>query len=410
MRRQLLRTLVSLALVGLGVSCREDAESPTAPAAELGPAAAIVTAALAFRELTTGGQHSCGVTTTKVAYCWGQAQHGELGDGTSSDDPLVDILESRPVAVSGGLRFHSVIASTQFTCGLTMQHLAYCWGSNYLGLLGNGSTTRFVAHPVPVLGGLRFRQLSPYGIHVCGVTMDHQIYCWGDNSRGQLGDGTLTSHSTPARVLGDRKWREVTVGYAYTCGITLDGVTYCWGENRLGQLGDGTAAELRVLPSRVAGAHHFVQVDAGWDHTCGVTVAGQAFCWGNGDHGALGNGETSPSSWPRAVSGGHLFRRVSTGTYGGGGAHTCGTTRSQQIYCWGFNNAGQVGDGTTTNRLIPVPVAGGHRFVQVWAGHMFTCGTTATALAYCWGYNAEGQLGDGTTTRRLTPVPVLGPG
>jgi alpha-tubulin suppressor-like RCC1 family protein len=304
-----------------------------------------------------------------------------------------------------------VVASASYSCGVATTYRAYCWGSNYLNLLGSGTTKRLIAHPTPVVGGLSFRQISPGGIHVCGVTTDNRAYCWGDNARGQLGDGTRTSRATPALVAGNHKWREVATGYVFTCGVTTGNVAYCWGLNQHGQLGDSTSVPFRTLPTRVAGAHQFAQLDAGHEHACGVTVDGKAYCWGNGAFGALGNGKTYLSFWPRAVAGGHVFKRVTAGTYDPVG-HTCAWTTSSKLYCWGLNIQGQLGDGTTINRLTPVLVAGGHAFVQAWAGYVYTCGTTATGEGYCWGYNGDGQLGDGTgglNQRRLTPVKIVGP-
>jgi alpha-tubulin suppressor-like RCC1 family protein len=145
-------------------------------------------------------------------------------------------------------------------------------------------------------------------------------------------------------------------------------------------------------------------VDTGGGHTCAVTTDNRAFCWGNGRQGAVGNGKAYLSFWPKAVAGGLSFERVTTGA-----SHTCGETTDNRAYCWGYNvENGAVGDGTTTMRLTPVAVAGGHFFRQVSAGASHTCGRTAASVAYCWGGNLYGQLGDGTTASSSTPVPVAG--
>lgn len=404
-----LLTLGSAAIAVLAIGCGTATESPTAPT-EIAPATAGITAALTFRMVSAGGAHSCGVTVNDIAYCWGDAAHGELGNDTSASSPTENLLQLTPTPVSGKLRFRMVAASSQYSCGITTEDRAYCWGSNYLNLLGSGTTKRFIAHPTPVLGGLSFRQISPDGIHVCGVTTDNRAYCWGDNVRGQLGDGTRTSRSSPVLVAGNHKWREVTTGYVFTCGITTGNVAYCWGSNRHGELGDSTSALFKVLPTRVAGAHQFAHVDAGFEHVCGVAVDGKAYCWGNGAAGALGNGKTYLSFWPRAVSGGHVFKRVTAGTYDPVG-HTCAWTTANKLYCWGRNNSGQLGDGTTINRLKPVPVTGDHAFAQAWAGLMYTCGVTAARVGYCWGAGQSGQIGDGSADfrPRLVPVRIVGP-
>jgi alpha-tubulin suppressor-like RCC1 family protein len=159
----------------------------------------------------------------------------------------------------------------------------------------------------------------------------------------------------------------------------------------------------------VATTRRFRQIDAGAGFSCGVTTSDKAFCWGSGRNGQIGDGKTFLRYWPRAVAGGLSFSRVSTGY-----SHTCGETTDNRAYCWGLNSTGELGDGTTTRRLTPVAVAGGRFFSQVsvggseFSGGSHTCAKTPGAVAYCWGSNGYGQLGDGTQTDRLTPVPVAG--
>jgi alpha-tubulin suppressor-like RCC1 family protein len=139
-------------------------------------------------------------------------------------------------------------------------------------------------------------------------------------------------------------------------------------------------------------------------HTCAIASSYRAFCWGKGDYGQLGTGRTLPKSlWPRGVAGGLTLDRVIAGD-----THTCGEATNNRAYCWGRNFYGELGDGTTTQRLSPVAVTGGLFFSQLTAGDQHTCGRTSAAVAYCWGHNWRGQLGDGTTDARLTPTPVAG--
>jgi len=412
MRPNFCRLLAPVGLLALALGCSEDSETPTSPASPIAGAAAAT--ALTFRQITNGALHSCGVTTDNVAYCWGWGTFGQLGNDSLAvaDDGTYDrdIYVRRPSPVAGGLRFREVVASWEYSCGVTTDSRAYCWGSNLFNQLGDGTDRRYVARPVAVVGGLRFLEVRPGGGFVCGVTTDHQIYCWGFNELGELGDGTRMSRTSPVLVAGNHKWRTVTSGAYYACGITTGYVTYCWGYNKQGQLGDSSSARSKVKPSRVAGGHTFTQVDAGYDHSCAVTQTGEAYCWGNGAQGTLGNGKTYLSFWPRLVAGGHVFKQVSAGIFDGG-SHSCGRTTSNQIYCWGFNNTGQLGDGTQTRRLRPVAVKGGIPMVQIWAGYENTCGVTAAGAGYCWGAGQFGEIGDGSADiqPRLVPVRVLGP-
>jgi alpha-tubulin suppressor-like RCC1 family protein len=389
------RSAAVLAVLVTVVSCREDTGSPTAPAP--GPeVATTATTALAFWQVSGGEFHTCGVTTDGRAYCWG-ANGGTLGDGTTVD-------RFAPAAVLGGLQFRHVSAGgSQHTCGVTTDHHAYCWGLNHLGQLGDG-TTILRSVPVPVVGGHQFRQVSAGLDYACGITYpDNQAYCWGRNDYGQLGVGDQIQRLTPTAVRGGRRFRQISAGEwfaGHTCAITTTNEAYCWGSNQYGQVGDSSSAQRRVRPVLVAGGHQFTQVEAGPRHTCAVTTDDRAFCWGYGLDGQLGTGQAYLSFWPRAVAGRLSFLRVTAGVH-----HTCGETSSGQAYCWG---SGPLGNGSGTMQLKPVTVAGGLRFAQLSAASFHTCGKTTAAVAYCWGSNYYGQLGDGTTTDRLVPTAVAG--
>jgi Regulator of chromosome condensation (RCC1) repeat len=187
---------------------------------------------------------------------------------------------------------------------VTTDNLAYCWGVNSRGQLGDG-TTVFRATPVAVAGGLRFLELSAGTGHTCGITRRKDAYCWGDNQLGQLGDGTIIdfpdSRPTPAPVASKLQFRQVTTGEFHTCGVDTSTIAYCWGGNFNFQLGTGTPGD-RLTPARVAGVLRFRQVSAAGDHTCGVTFRNAAYCWGTNTTGELGDGTTNPSLRPVAVA------------------------------------------------------------------------------------------------------------
>jgi alpha-tubulin suppressor-like RCC1 family protein len=169
-------------------------------------------------------------------------------------------------------------------------------------------------------------------------------------------------------------------------------------------LGDGSTVKQRLAPVAVAGSHSFLQITAGWDHTCGVTSTHRAFCWGNGQDGQIGDGKTNQRWTPRAVVGGLSFDRLSAGVF-----HTCGETTTNRAYCWGSNTYGGLGIGEASDpRLVPLAVAGGHFFSQVSAGAFHTCGVTPENQGYCWGYNFGAALGDGTREDRWEPTPIAG--
>jgi alpha-tubulin suppressor-like RCC1 family protein len=401
-----LAPFLAAALLLTLAGCGEDAESPTAPASS--PAlATTASAAILFRQISVGYDHTCAVTPDDRAYCWGSSQWGQLGNGTNEGPETCNSgpCSSRPVAVLGGLRFRHVNAGGQFTCGLTTDGRAYCWGRNGEGELGIGAISPLSVKPVLVTGGRTFIQVRAGQGHACAITSSNVAYCWGVNFEGQLGDGTTTGRPAPVRVLGGLLWRQLSGGSRHTCGITTTSGTYCWGSNQFGQLGTGTGAS-RLKPAAVAGEVVFRQVDAGFAHTCAVSTADLAYCWGSSNSGALGDGTLDPRPTPTAVAGTRRFDHVSAGVN-----HTCGVTLAERGVCWGANPAGQLGTGTTFRRATPTPLAVALTLTQISAGYGFTCGITTADRAYCWGDSSSGQIGDGNTTdaSSLVPVPVVGP-
>jgi|GEM_PF-1558839 len=348
--------------------------------------------------LSAYGQHTCGLKDEGAAYCWGYNGVGSVGDGTTISRPT-------PVAVAGGLTFASLAAGGLFyhACGLTTGGPAYCWGSNANGQLGDGSTTNS-ATPVAVSGGLTFASLTGGYQHTCGLTSGGAAYCWGDNVNGQLGDGSTTRRTTPVPVSGELTFARLTAGGgSHVCGLTTSGAAYCWGNNSSGELGDGSTTS-RTTPVAVSGGLTFVSMTAGYFHTCALTSGGAVYCWGNNGSGQLGDGTLTGRTAPVAVAGGMTFASLAVGGY-----HTCSLTSGGAAYCWGFNLFHQMGDGSAINRATPVAVSGDLAFTSLTAGGWHTCGPAAGGAVYCWGYNANGELGDGSTTPRTTPVAVLNP-
>jgi alpha-tubulin suppressor-like RCC1 family protein len=274
-----------------------------------------VAGGLTFASVSTGYGHACGVTTGGAAYCWGgDWDMGELG-ATWPLDP------STPVAVSGGLSFATVSAGGYQSCGVTTTGAAYCWGANFSGDLGIGTTTgpeqcattdqggqpitvNCSRIPVAVSGGLTFVTLSTGGAYACGVTPASAVYCWGGNPAGELGNGTTVSSATPVPVAGGLTVASVSTSTAnHTCGVTPTHSAYCWGRNDTGQLGDGSAPVSHATPAAVVGGLSFSAVSAGEFHTCGVTMSGTLYCWGENYYGELGTGTTTSSNVPVKVAG-----------------------------------------------------------------------------------------------------------
>ena len=339
----------------------------------------------------SAGGRTCGVVTTGAVFCWGP-------------------WGPAPVNASGGLLFRSVTVGLSHSCGLTPDGRAYCWGGNSSGELGNGSIVSS-SDPVLVSGILSFSSLSAGYQYTCGLTTSGAAYCWGSNTAGQLGDGSTAPSSIPVAVTGGLTFSALSAGTTHTCGIATGGVAYCWGANANGQLGNGSNSASHV-PMAVSGGQTFSSVSAALYHTCGILTNGDAYCWGLNSVGQLGSGTTTSSTIPVAVVGGLKFSELASGNgffnRPVGPGHSCGLTSAGVAYCWGANSFGQLGDGNTSSSSVPVGVVSGLTFTSISVSNVHTCGVTTSGVAYCWGSNAQGQLGDGTTTSSSTPVKVLG--
>lgn len=357
-----------------------------------------------WTQISAGGEgnagHSCGVAVTGDAFCWGLNFSGQLGISA------IDDYMTTPRRVAGSRKWLTISAGMLHSCGVATTGEAYCWGYNFGGFLGVGTTQNERA-PVLVLGGHRWTKVITRGL-TCGITTAGEMYCWGNNSSGAVGNGvTGNIQSTPALVLGGHSWSDLSVGWQHTCGVTIEGEAYCWGDNSGGKLGNGSTTATST-PVLVAGNRKWSRISAGMFHTCGRTSANEAYCWGFNFGGQLGAGTTAEtSSIPLAVVGGHVWNSIA------GGNFSCGVASSGNGYCWGENASGQLGDGSTTSRSTPTAIAevGGWRALSAGsASSPHTCGVKATGEGYCWGYNRYGQIGDNSVTLRTTPVLVLPPG
>jgi alpha-tubulin suppressor-like RCC1 family protein len=295
----------------------------------------------------------------------------------------------------------SIASGVAHACGIGVDNVTRCWGDNSTGQFGNG-TIQPDSVPVRVSGALVFSQVVSGDGHSCGLAAGGQAWCWGNNTNGELGDGTTISSNSPVLVAGGMNFTQLSSSGIHVCALDTTGAAWCWGNGNNGRLGDGLLLS-RVTPTSVAGGHVFTKISAGATHTCALRNDNTVFCWGNNANGRLGDGTLVQRVVPTPVIGGTSFTTVSAG-----GSYTCAIDAAAAAWCWGSNASGQLGDGTNTQRTVPTAVTGLQTFTTITTGTQHTCGITSLFVAYCWGENASGRLGDGTGTDRNTPTLVSG--
>jgi uncharacterized repeat protein (TIGR01451 family) len=350
--------------------------------------------------VSAGGYHTCATLADGTLRCWGSSATGQLGNGTTANS-------STPVTVSGIDTAVTVSAGYGHTCATLADGTLQCWGDNGSGQLGNGTTTNNSSTPVTVSGLSAAVSVSAGSGHTCAALSDGTLRCWGDNSYGQLGDGTTTSSSsTPVTVSGLSNAVAVSAGGFHTCAVLADGTVRCWGSNGYGELGNGTTGFGSSTPVTVSGLNNAVAVSVGINHTCAVLTDGTLRCWGYNNLGFLGNGTTINSSTPVTVSG--ITNAVAVSA---SGSHTCAVLTDGTLQCWGSNYYGELGNGTTANSRTPVTVSGISNAASVAAGgdvfSSHTCATLADGTMRCWGLNDFGQLGNGTISFSSNPSPII---
>ena len=344
-------------------------------------------------QISSGGSHTCAVTTAGALKCWGNNEYGQLGNGTR----VSSLVPVSVVELTSGVAF--VSAGYAHTCAIDAAGIGKCWGYGEQGQLGPLSAF-YNTTPVIVSNTQKFRALATGGNHTCGVAQDGAVFCWGYNARGQLGDNSTNMSATLRPVAGITA-AAITAGGAHTCAITTAGAANCWGRADYGQLGYGGQPSFIPGPVQVAGlASGVTAISSGSLHTCAV-VSGAAVCWGLNNQGQLGDGSSNVAAAPVSVSGlSSGVSRIATGD-----SHSCASLLDGRVKCWGYNGQGALGDGTNTGKNVPTLVAGVAGASHVTAGTGFTCAIT-TQGPKCWGNNANGQLGNNGTANSNVPVDV----
>lgn len=314
------------------------------------------------------GRTESGRVLSLGSFVWGQLGDGRIAatDDTPLFGPSAfgrpgDVVRGRPVEVETSRTFRAVTTGGRHTCALTETGEAYCWGMGRFGQLGTGSRSN-AAVPGQVAGDLRFREISAGGTHTCAVATSGRGYCWGGNWHGQLGDGTLASRSRPVRVELEGELASISAGGVHTCAVIRSGEAFCWGDRRDGRLGTGRVEEAdRPRPVEVTGRITWRRLASGGAHTCGLADGGRLLCWGRGTEGQLGDGTGSRVD-PAVVDVGWVPESVTVGP-----RHTCALS-GERAWCWGRGTGAYVRGPDDDHPGVPALVEGVEEAIDVAAG------------------------------------------
>jgi alpha-tubulin suppressor-like RCC1 family protein len=390
-----IRVIAALIVVACGGS------DTTAPRA-----VADLTAATA---LASGSRFTCALTSAGKAYCWGDGLAGQIGDSAYSPKTV-------PTASAGAHTYVAIAAGDQTACALDRAGTAWCWGDDatrpetQLSFQSVG-----IAVPSPrALGSITVGRKF-----ACGLDDTGTAYCWGENRHGQLGVSDTIGRAGATRVAGSLRFATLAAGYWHVCGLTTSGGVYCWGDNTYGELATGDTVG-SMTPHQISGATQFRYISSGSIHSCGIATNGHTLCWGANFAGQLGDGTQGRRLTPVEAATGLTFASIHAERANSIFTHTCGVTTTGEVYCWGWNSQNQLGVAGTTDgcstlvgtssfacSFRPVHVSGLAAVSALDAGLEHTCAIAAHQV-YCWGDNTYGELGDGTGISGAVPVVVKG--
>ena len=348
--------------------------------------------------ISAGAYHTCAVLGNGAVKCWGRNDVGQLGNRSN-------VSRSYPVQVAGlTAGVIGISAGRTHTCAVTISGAAKCWGDNQSGQLGNGSNIDS-NRPVAVRGlNNGVASISAGSDHTCAVLIAGGVKCWGAGGYGRLGDGSNASSNVPLNVVDlGTQVKSIAAGGFHTCALLVDGVVKCWGWSVNGQLGNGSTFDVDG-PVTVIDLDEAVAISTGSLHTCALTTAGELKCWGSNGQKQLGRSRIQQSASPLVVSGlGDDITTISSS-----GSSSCAMSSAGIAKCWGWNQFGGLGDGTTISRHQPVQVIGLTNLKAITVGSSHTCAVTALRRMRCWGYNQDGEVGNlGNAPTVLEPTLVV---
>jgi prepilin-type N-terminal cleavage/methylation domain-containing protein len=370
-----------------------------------------------WKYVATGLYTTCAIASNDKIYCWGYNTNGQLGNGSTVNSSIPVNVDSS--GVLAGKTFIGLEVGSSNACAYTSTEI-FCWGSGRLGNGANSTASAPVAvSKSGVLAGKGIKSLTIGSNLMCTIASDDKEYCWGSGAfRSLSSSGVPSSSMTPiawdvGSVFGASPIQSVEQYSSVKC-VVAGGVGYCWGYQDFGEIGNGvssgsTSTPQPVVASGVLAGKTMQKITFGGLSTCSI-ASGEAYCWGFGGNSNLGDGLNANSNVPVAVSRAGVLNGKTLTDIGSGSGHSCALATDGKVYCWGNSTNGRLGYGAGGSPVIPVAVSlAGITATQLTVGGEQGCILTTGTQIYCWGSNSAGQLGDGSTINRTTPVSVTLP-
>jgi alpha-tubulin suppressor-like RCC1 family protein len=343
--------------------------------------------------LSVGNTYNLALKTDGSLWAWGLNTNGQLGDGST-------VNRTSPIQIGTVKTWSKIFAGAYHSMAIRSDGSLWAWGNNSDGQLGDRTTTNRL-NPVKIGTDTKWTQISTGSFHTLGLKSDGSLWAWGWNVEGEMGDSSTISKDRPIQIGEETQWTKISGSLGFSLGIKADGTLWSWGSNKFGQLGLGDTLN-RLKPVRVGLDSNWVEINSGIYHSIGLKSDGSILVWGSNNFFQLGDSGSNMSKSPVKVSSKlDVWLNISAGKN-----HTLGLKTTGTLLAWGSNAFGELGIGTTSNKVSPVEINSEHNWTNIAAGNNFSLALKSDGSLWSWGFNSNGELGLGNNIQIDKPKQI----